>query len=362
MKQDGFDLGALGDALTWSGLGEYVACFDPLEPRAGDWEAHVGAAPARLRPLIELFLLNRSVHPSGLDDPVRTGLAALAAAGLVEEDGEALALAEGLSIVPVFGRWVICQAPRADPRFYFGDDTVALLARMTPLAGGRCLDLCAGPGTLALHAAGSADHVVAVERAPAVVRLARLNAELNRLSRRIEIVEGNLYQPVAGQRFDTVVANPPLLPLPDGLGELPLGDGGADGFKISRAILSGLADVLTPRGVGSLIGVGLSGGRTLLGLESLAQAGAGRLDLTVSLLSHRPIGEGTPFLEMVAATVARASGRSAVLVRQAYLDLLAKTGADAFCHLFVQARRGTGRTELIDLSSAHRGEAWRWRR
>ena len=362
MKREGFDLGDLGDALTWSGLGEYVGCFDPLEPRAGDWEAHIGAAPARLRPLIELFLLNRSVHSARIDDAVRAGLTALAAAGLVEARGEKLSLTDGLSIVPVFGRWVICQAPRADPRFYFGDDTVALLARMTPLAGGRCLDLCAGPGTLAMHAAGSADHVVAVEKAPAVARLARLNTGLNRLSRRIEVVEGDLYEPVAGRRFETILANPPLLPLPDGLGELPLGDGGADGFKITRAILSGLADMLAPRGVGLLIGVGLSDRGTPLGLESLAEAGAGRLDLTVSLLSRRAIGEGTPFLDMVAATVAQASGHPPGRIRRAYLDLLARAGADAFCHLFVQARHGTGLTELIDLSSAHRGEAWRWRR
>lgn len=355
------DLGELGDALTWSGLGEYAGCFDPLKPRQAVWRANLNAAPTRLRPLVEFFLLNQAVSTDRLSEPIRAGLIPLAEAGLIETRGHDLALAGGLVILPVFGRWVICHPPRIDPRFYLGDDTVALLARLAPLAGGSCLDLCAGPGALALHAAGVARRVTAVEKDPSSACLARLNASLNRLSARIEVLEGDLYDPVAGRRFDTVVANPPLLPLPDGLGPLPLGDGGADGLAFTRAILEGLADALTPGGVGLMIGAGLGDGRALLGLESLARAGGGRLDLTVSLLSHRALDEAGAFWTALTHTVGLALGKPPALVQEAYRRHLAKVGASSLCHLFVHARLGRGLVDVIDLADAHVGETWRWR-
>ncbi|MGH1561085.1 hypothetical protein ACRAWD_31910 [Caulobacter segnis] len=55
-----------------------------LEPRQGVWEAHLGAVPSALRPVVEFFLLSRAVSPDRLPEPVCVGLIPLAAAGLVE--------------------------------------------------------------------------------------------------------------------------------------------------------------------------------------------------------------------------------------------------------------------------------------
>ena len=357
-----FDLGQLGDALSWSGLGEYVGCFDPFSPRRADWQHHRDHAPERLRPLIDLFLLGRPAAPGALPELFRPLLAGLEALGLIQGGECGVAMTNGLAVLPVFGRWMMCHAPRANPQFYFGDDTVALLARLSPKAGGRCLDLCTGPGMLALHAAGIADRVVAVEQVPESARLARLNVDLNRLGRRIEVLEGDLYEPITQGGFDSIVANPPMLPFPTGLGEPAIGHGGEDGFRLTRRVLAGLPAMLRPGGAGQIIGVALSDGAAPLGLKTLEDATGGRLDLTLSILSHQPVREDAPYLDALVATVAAASLAEEDMVRGAYLAMMGRAGANALCHLFIHARHGAGQVEVIDVSSWNRATGWRWRR
>jgi HemK-related putative methylase len=81
-----------------------------------------------------------------------------------------------------------------------------------PLApGAAVLDMGTGSGVCALAAARRARRVVAVDLSPAAVHCARLNALLNRLEERIDVREGDLFAPVAGERFDLVLFNPPFL-------------------------------------------------------------------------------------------------------------------------------------------------------
>ncbi len=58
---------------------------------------------------------------------------------------------------------------------------------------------------------GYARRVVAVDINPAAVRCAQINALLNQLEQRIEVRRGDLFAPVAGERFDLVLFNPPFL-------------------------------------------------------------------------------------------------------------------------------------------------------
>jgi release factor glutamine methyltransferase len=75
--------------------------------------------------------------------------------------------------------------------------------------GLRVLDLGTGSGVCALFAAREGAQVVAVDINPAAVRCARANALLNDLS--IDVRTGDLFAPVAGERFDLVLFNPPFL-------------------------------------------------------------------------------------------------------------------------------------------------------
>jgi release factor glutamine methyltransferase len=79
-------------------------------------------------------------------------------------------------------------------------------------ANDEVLDMGTGSGVCAVFAARHAQRVVAVDVNPAAVRCASINAQLNRLEDRIEVRHGDLFQPVAGQRFDLILFNPPFLP------------------------------------------------------------------------------------------------------------------------------------------------------
>jgi methylase of polypeptide subunit release factors len=76
---------------------------------------------------------------------------------------------------------------------------------------GEVLDLGTGSGVCAIFAARHARHVVAVDINRAAVRCATINAALNGLGERIECRHGDLFTPLAGQRFDTVFFNPPFI-------------------------------------------------------------------------------------------------------------------------------------------------------
>ena len=73
------------------------------------------------------------------------------------------------------------------------------------------LDMGSGSGVCALFAARHAARVVAVDVSPAAVRCTRLNALLNHLEDRVDIRQGDLFEPLAGERFDLVLFNPPFL-------------------------------------------------------------------------------------------------------------------------------------------------------
>jgi release factor glutamine methyltransferase len=77
-------------------------------------------------------------------------------------------------------------------------------------AGCSVLDLGTGSGALAVCAARTAGRVVATDVNPEAVRCARLNLLLNRVDDRSEVRHGDLFEPVAGERFDRVLCNPPF--------------------------------------------------------------------------------------------------------------------------------------------------------
>lgn len=120
-------------------------------------------------------------------------------------------------------------APVSDSRMLARE----LAGRVRP--GASVLDPFTGSGILAIAAARArAGSVVAVDISRRAVACARLNARLNGV--RIRVLRGDMFEPVAGLRFDAIVANPPYVPAVSG--EPPRGaarawDAGPDG----RALL-----------------------------------------------------------------------------------------------------------------------------
>lgn len=84
------------------------------------------------------------------------------------------------------------------------------LDRRGPGSEQTVLDLGTGSGVGAVFAGLKGARVVAVDVNPQAIRCARLNAQLHHLEDRIDVREGDLFEPVEGERFDLVLFNPPL--------------------------------------------------------------------------------------------------------------------------------------------------------
>ncbi len=95
--------------------------------------------------------------------------------------------------------------PQADTALLAG-----ALRRAGVAAGARVLDVGTGTGAMAVAAARcGAREVVAVDVAAGAVLAARVNARLRNLP--VRVLRGDLFEPVAGERFDVIVANPPYV-------------------------------------------------------------------------------------------------------------------------------------------------------
>ncbi len=84
----------------------------------------------------------------------------------------------------------------------------AVRAELAGTSNLRVLDLGTGSGVGAVFAARAGASVVATDIHPPAVRCARANAALHDLE--IDSREGDLFAPVAGERFDLVLFNPPF--------------------------------------------------------------------------------------------------------------------------------------------------------
>ena len=78
------------------------------------------------------------------------------------------------------------------------------------VSGGRVLDVGTGTGVAAIHAALAGAQVTAIDINTEAIRCARINALLNHVDDRIDLRAGDMFEPVAGERFNVVVCNPPF--------------------------------------------------------------------------------------------------------------------------------------------------------
>lgn len=112
------------------------------------------------------------------------------------------------------------------------------------------LDLCTGSGAHAFLAARHAEHTVGVDLNPRALKLARLNAALN-ASAGIEWRRGDFFEPVAGERFDLVTANPPFVISPSH--EFLFRDGAYEDDELSAAVVRGAATHLRDGGLAHVL-------------------------------------------------------------------------------------------------------------
>lgn len=96
---------------------------------------------------------------------------------------------------------------------FFGPDTYRfirfLVLSTAGSTGGRLLDIGCGTGAGGLHLRRQFEEVILSDINPVALALARVNSRLC-AAENVQTLEGNLYQPVAGN-FDLIIANPPYL-------------------------------------------------------------------------------------------------------------------------------------------------------
>jgi release factor glutamine methyltransferase len=113
----------------------------------------------------------------------------------------------------------------------------------------RVLDVFTGSGVLALTAArAGVPRVTAVDVSRRAVVGVRLNARLNGV--RVRALRGEALAPVAGERFDMIVANPPYVPAPRGRahGRARAWAAGEDGRALLDPLLALAPALLAPGG------------------------------------------------------------------------------------------------------------------
>jgi SAM-dependent methyltransferase len=257
----------------WQGLGRPNHHADPFwKPAAVE---RLAAGSPLEAAMLGLFLAGRPLEAAR----VRTALGAettdlLLAAGILVAEGPDLRSPHLL--VSYLNRHVLAAPPPAHARFeaaaapYCGPESL-WYARLVALRGPyrRALDLCSGTGLIAMLPQAAA--VVAVELDPNAVAVAEVNLALN-LVDHVELRQGDLFAPVAAERFDLVTANPPFLPdAPDG--RLPLcGRGGRRGDELLERLLREAADHLAPGGEALIYAEGFGDARGPAILARLEQA------------------------------------------------------------------------------------------
>lgn len=124
-----------------------------------------------------------------------------------------------------------------------------------PFAVQRVLDLCTGSGCLAVLAALRFPNAVvdAVDISADALAVAARNVADHGLKDRIMIHQGDLFAPVANERYDLIISNPPYVDA-DGMAALPPEcrheprlalDGGSDGIAVVRRIIDEAGSHLT---------------------------------------------------------------------------------------------------------------------
>ena len=206
---------------------------------------------ARLAILLKLFHNDETVAREAAEQALRPlTIEDLEEAGLMETDAAGVHARMKVSVIDDL--MVAGDAGENRP----ADFVVDLSAAAVSVAGltvrreiESALDLGTGSGVHALLAAQHANRVVGVDINPHALSVARVGQRLNRIDN-VSWLEGDWFEPVRGQRFDLVVAAPPVVISPDNA--LLWRDSPIGGEALSRQIVRESADHLAEGGFATL--------------------------------------------------------------------------------------------------------------
>ncbi|WP_422748979.1 DUF7059 domain-containing protein [Mycobacterium sp. WMMD1722] len=114
----------------------------------------------------------------------------------------------------------------------------------------RALDLGTGGGIQALHLDGHCAEVVGTDVNERALALAAATARLNGMT--WDLRRGSLFEPVAGERFDLIVSNPPFV-VGTGARDYLYRDSGMAGDSVCRRLVEEVGEHLEPGGTAQIM-------------------------------------------------------------------------------------------------------------
>jgi len=153
------------------------------------------------------------------------------------------------------------------------EDSYMLADNLLIEKGQSVLEIGTGSGIVAMYASKLTDRITVTDINFDACELARKNFEANNI-KGIEILFGNLFEPVKNRKFDVILFNTPYLPTEDDeVLENTINyafDGGLNGRKVIDLFLNEAGNHLNDGGIVQLIQSSLSGNEeTLEKLDSL---------------------------------------------------------------------------------------------
>lgn len=139
---------------------------------------------------------------------------------------------------------------RHDHVLGIGGASVSLARAVTRNPVGRALDLGTGCGIQALHLDAHCDEIVATDTNERALELAAMTARLNGMS--WDLRHGSLFEPVAGERFDLIVSNPPFV-VGSGARDYIYRDSGLAGDALCQSLIEQVGDHLLPGGTAHIM-------------------------------------------------------------------------------------------------------------
>ena len=134
---------------------------------------------------------------------------------------------------------------RADHVLGIGGASMSLAGAVVRNPVNRALDLGTGCGIQALHLDAHCREIVATDTNERALTLAAATARLNTMD--WDLRAGSLFEPVAGERFDLIVSNPPFV-VGDGAANYLYRDSGMVGDDLCRTLIEQIPDHLEPGG------------------------------------------------------------------------------------------------------------------
>ena len=147
------------------------------------------------------------------------------------------------------------------------EDSYLLADNLQIEKGQSVLEIGTGSGIVAMYASRLSDEITVTDINFDACELARKNFEANNI-KNIEILFGNLFEPVKNRKFDVILFNTPYLPTEEGeVLEDTINyafDGGLNGRKVIDLFLNEVGNHLNDGGIVQLIQSSLSGNEETL--------------------------------------------------------------------------------------------------